>query len=181
MDSFESVVASILQRQGFWTMTSLKVELTKGEKRAIGRHSSPRWEIDVVAYRGADNQLWVVECKSFLDSSGVDHRDLDGGREIHEGRYKLFHDSTLRKVVLGRLKRQLAESGHCPKSTKVKLCLAAGKVHGSEDRLSEHFKRKGWLFLGPTYIREELVKLSETGYENSVEAVVSKVLMRGKS
>ena len=28
----------------------MKVELTKEEKRLIGRHSSPRWELDIVGY-----------------------------------------------------------------------------------------------------------------------------------
>ena len=65
MDAFETVVAAILQRQGYWTLTSVKVGLTKEEKREIGRHSSPRWELDVVAYRGRDNSIKVVECKSF--------------------------------------------------------------------------------------------------------------------
>ena len=71
MDAFESVIAGILQRQGFWTLTNFKVELTKAEKRKIGRPSSPRWELDVVAYSGRDNELRIVECKSFLDSPGV--------------------------------------------------------------------------------------------------------------
>ena len=48
MDAFENVIASILQRRGYWTMTSVKVELTKAEKRAIGRPSAPRWELDIV-------------------------------------------------------------------------------------------------------------------------------------
>ncbi len=34
MDSFESVAAAILQRQGYWTQASVNVELTKQEKRA---------------------------------------------------------------------------------------------------------------------------------------------------
>ena len=42
MDAFEAVISAILQRQGFWTITSFKVDLTKAEKREIGRHSSPR-------------------------------------------------------------------------------------------------------------------------------------------
>ncbi|MFH1923025.1 MAG: hypothetical protein ABIP48_24440, partial [Planctomycetota bacterium] len=61
MDAFESVIASILDRQGFWTRTEVKVELTKQEKRDIGRPSSPRWEIDVVAYQPGTNELRVVE------------------------------------------------------------------------------------------------------------------------
>ena len=78
MDAFEQVVASILQRKGYWTQTSVKVELTKEEKRAIGRPSSPRWELDVVGYRGSSNELLVVECKSYLDSYGVRASAFDG-------------------------------------------------------------------------------------------------------
>lgn len=37
MDAFEAVIAAVLQRQGFWTLTSAKVELTKEEKREIGK------------------------------------------------------------------------------------------------------------------------------------------------
>ncbi|MFN0156735.1 MAG: hypothetical protein ACKVRP_01530 [Bacteroidota bacterium] len=121
MDAFESVVAAILQRQGYWTLTSVKVELTKEEKREIGRHSSPRWELDVVAYRGSDNELRVVECKSFLDS---------------------------------------------------------GRIRGDESWLKSHFEKQDWLLFGPEYIRQELNKLRDSGYENSVAAVVTKLLLR---
>lgn len=48
MDAFESVVATILEREGFWVRTSFKVRLTKDDKHAINRPSSPRWEIDVL-------------------------------------------------------------------------------------------------------------------------------------
>ena len=67
MDAFEQVVSEILWTEGYWVRTSVKVSLTKEEKRQIGRPSSPRWELDVVAYRGRDNILRVVECKNYLD------------------------------------------------------------------------------------------------------------------
>src|SRR5262249_33558674 len=105
MDAFEAVVASILQRQGYWTLTSVKVELTKAEKRAVGRHSSPRWELDIVAYRGGYNELRVVECKSFLDSPGVECCAFDGTNADAARRYKLFCEPTLRRVVFRRLER----------------------------------------------------------------------------
>ena len=63
MDSFEAVVAAILNRQGYWTQTCVKVELTKSEKVEIGRHSSPRWELDVVAY---ENTVASVVAKLLL-------------------------------------------------------------------------------------------------------------------
>jgi len=53
---------------GFWVRTSVKVELTKKEQRLIGRHSSPRWELDIVGYSGRENLLRVVESKRFLHS-----------------------------------------------------------------------------------------------------------------
>jgi hypothetical protein len=95
MDAFEAVIAPILQRQGFWTLTSVKVELTKAEKRTIGRCSSPRWEIDVVAYSGRSNALGIVECKSFLDSPGLECGAFDGTNEYATKRYKLFFEPTL--------------------------------------------------------------------------------------
>lgn len=126
MDSFEQVVASILQRQGYWTQTSVKVELTKAQKVQIGRQSSPRWELDVVAYRGATNELLVVECKSFLDSRGVSTKVSADGNPDSEKRYKLFTEPTLRRVVLACLRRQYVARGFCAKRPMVKLGLAAG-------------------------------------------------------
>lgn len=178
MDAVEAVVAAILQRQGYWTLTSVKVELTKEEKRAIGRHSSPRWELDVVAYRGKDNEVRVVECKSFLDSPGVDCSAFDGSNKKAEKRYKLFCEDTLRKVVFRRLEQQLVSGGFCAKNPTIRLCLAAGRIRGDESWLQTHFKKKGWLLLGPECIRQELKKLRDVGYENSVAAVVTKLIMR---
>lgn len=58
MDSFESLVSSLLRREGYWTETGFKVELTKQDKHRIGRPSLPLWEIDVVAYKGKGNRKW---------------------------------------------------------------------------------------------------------------------------
>src|SRR4051812_12535218 len=90
MDSFEQVVGEILWREGYWVRTSVKVELSKEEKRAIDTPSSPRWELDVVAYRARDNHLKVVECKSYLDSPGVKFRGFDANNEREANRFKLF-------------------------------------------------------------------------------------------
>ena len=54
--------------------TSVGANLTKEEKVRIGRPSSPRWELDVVGYRGRDNVLQVIECKSYLDFAGCHSR-----------------------------------------------------------------------------------------------------------
>ena len=178
MDAFENVIASILQRQGFWTLASVKVELTKDEKRRIGRHSSPRWELDIVAYRGADHELRVVECKSFLDSPGVQCGAFDGTKPAAAGRYKLFCDRTLRRTVFRRLETQLVQAGFCAKKPTIKLCLAAGKIQGDETWLRTHFVREGWVLMGPEEIRDALQSLRDTGYEDSVATIVSKLLLR---
>ena len=80
MDAFEQLVSEILWMEGYWVHTSVKVELTPDEKGQIARPSSPRWELDIVAYRGRENLLKVVECKSLLDSPGVKLRAFDGSR-----------------------------------------------------------------------------------------------------
>ena len=128
VDAFEQVVSEILWREGFWVRTSFKVELTPDHKKAISRPSSPRWEIDVVGYHPADNVLRIVECKSFLDSLGVGAKWLDPANELAGGRYKLFSDANLRKVVLNRLTAQFIEAGMCLSKPKIKLCLACGKI-----------------------------------------------------
>jgi hypothetical protein len=177
MDAFESVVAMLLKRSGYWVDTCVKVELTKGEKRTIGRHSSPRWEIDVVAYRGSTNELLAVECKSFLDSNGVVFRK---GTFDPAKRYKLFVDHALRKVVLRRLVRQLQKTGACARSPKVSLCMAIGKIAPVSDDvgLRKHFRKYGWKLYDAKWIFDELQTASKCGYENDVAFVVSKLLLR---
>ncbi len=124
MDAFERLVAEVLWREGYWVRTSVKVELTKEEKRSIGRPSSPRWELDVVAYSARDNRLKIVECKSYLNSPGVTLAPFQNPKHRYAGRYKLFNDEHLRGVVFGRLRKQLSEKGICARNTKMQLCLA---------------------------------------------------------
>lgn len=182
MDSFETLVGSLLEKDGFWVRTSVKVELTAEEKRKIGRPSSPRWELDLVAYKAKTNELLVVECKSFLDSPGVRARGLDGTDANEAKRYKLFNDNVLRKAVLGRLVKQLVSSGSCAFSPSVKLCLAAGKVASEPDRrnIINLFERNGWGFLDDSWVKEKLLAVSNSGYENEVASVVAKILLREK-
>ena len=177
MNAFESLVALLLSRQGYWTHPTFKVELTKDEKRQIGRPSSPRWEIDVVAYKGSTNEVLAVECKSYLDSPGVLFRD---GMLQPPHRYKLFAESKLRQIVLGRLAKQLKGSGSCGPDLTVRLCLAAGRVARRSDRqgLEAHFRSNGWPLFDEAWIRGELEAASGAAYENDVAVVVAKLLLR---
>jgi hypothetical protein len=84
---------------GCWVRTSVKVELTKEEKREIDRHSSPRWELDIVGYNARENLLRIVECKSYLDSTGVRASAFDGSSPEYAKRYKLFNRAVLPTFV----------------------------------------------------------------------------------
>lgn len=180
MDAFESLVSMLLRHDGYWTIPSFKVKLTKEEKRAIGRHSSPRWELDLVAYKGSTNEVLAVECKSFLDSTGVTFRN---GKFEPENRYKLFNDEVLRSVVFKRLAKQLVETGATAASPKVTLCLAIGKTANRSDAegLKRHFCDKRWRLFDVEWLRERLRLASQGGYENDVAFVVSKILLRDKA
>ena len=78
MDAFEAVVSEILHREGYWVQSPYRVDLTKQEKIEIGKPSSPRWELDIVAYKANLNRILIVECKSYLDSYGVRFSGFDG-------------------------------------------------------------------------------------------------------
>jgi hypothetical protein len=168
--------------EGYWVRTSVKVELTKEEKREIGRHSAPRWELDIVAYSGRDNVLRVVECKSFLDSPGVRAAGFDGSSAREAERYKLFNDAKLRRVVFNRLRLQFAASGACGPNPEIQLCLACGKVYErGRVNLHAHFAAQGWDLWDEPWLREKLKHMAKLGYENQVSAVVAKLLLRGQS
>lgn len=136
MDAFETIIKTVLEAKGYWVRPGYKVELTKDEKRRIGRPSSPRWEIDVLAYKPAMNEIVVAECKSYLDSRGVRLADLV--EENSKSRYKLFSDQLLRKTVFCRLRKQLLSEGLCRPKPDIRLAPAAGKIpnHGEREKIS---------------------------------------------
>jgi len=178
MDAFESIIAALLHVEGYWTATTYKVELTKEDKEQIGRKSSPRWEIDVVAYSPASNELLAVECKSLLNSRGVLAAAVLG--ENQSPRYKLFREKTLRNVVLGRLTKQMVDRGLCRADPTVRLCLATGKIVSAEARQRLHsvFDANGWLLFDEFWIRERLQAAAKSRYENAIAPVVAKLLLR---
>jgi hypothetical protein len=179
MDAFEQLVAEILWMDGHWVRTSVKVELTKEEKRRIGRPSSPRWELDTVAYNGRDNLLRVVECKSYLDSLGVQAKGFDA-KSDNASRYKLFNNASLRDTVFRRLQLQFDEQGFCAPNPSVKLCLACGKIdERSREAIGQIFVGQGWELWDESWLRERLGRMAAKGYENQISSVVSKLLLRG--
>jgi hypothetical protein len=179
MDAFETVISTLLRREGYWTIPNFKVELTKKDKQQIGRPSSPRWEIDLIAYNGLTNEVLAVECKSYLDSLGVVFRH---GHFDTPKVYKLFVDDPLRKVVLHRLARQLERIKACRPKPKIQLCLAAGKIakRSNLPELKAHFAANKWQLFDPEWITDRLKEAGHSGYENDVTFVVTKLLERNR-
>jgi len=179
LDAFESLIAMLLRHQGYWTAPSFKVELTKEEKRQIGRPSSPRWELDLIAYKPSANEILAVECKSYLDSTGVIFRN---GKFEPESSYKLFSEKRIWPVVSKRLTQQLRDAGSCTGNLTATLCLAIGKMAKKTDRsgLISHFQNNGYLLFGPDWVIEQLLLASQRGYENDVAFIVSKLLLRNQ-
>jgi hypothetical protein len=179
MDAFEQVIAGLLFQEGYWVNQSFKVELTKEEKKEIGRPSSPRWEVDLLAYCGTSNELLVVECKSYLDSGGVTAAHITEGNKA-KSRYKLFVDKKLREVVFRRLAAQTHELGLTPAGLKPRLALAAGKIRNEKDMemLTKHFQDMGWKLFDPHWIVSHLLSSADESYFDSIPHVVSKLIKR---
>lgn len=181
MDAFEQLVGDALWSEGCWTQTEVKIELTKEEKRQIGRPSSPRWELDVVGYAPTTNTLRIIECKSYLDSSGVAARDLMAPDAPGATRYKLFTDTRLREVVLNRLALQFSAQNACQPNPRVTLGLACGRFKSEADRsaIRAYFAASGWELLDDEWLRSHLKRMARGSYENKTSAVVAKLLLRG--
>jgi hypothetical protein len=177
MHGFEALIAEILEDEGYWVRRSVKVKLTREEKHRIGRPSAPRWEIDIIAFRAPENRVLAVECKSFLDSTGVVLSDLQGGKFART--YKLFTEPVLREVVLTRLGIQLVEQQLCATAPRVTLALAAGKIKGGSSAVRQFCESQDWQLFDTDWIRTRLRRASQTGYTDSVAAMVAKLLLRG--
>lgn len=179
MDYFENIIKRLIEQEGYWVRQSVKVNLTKPEKVAIGKHSIPRIEIDIVGYKSRSNKLLIIEVKSFLDSPGVKYDELNQEYEIPDGRYKLFTCENYRNIVFRRLVSDLYESGMIAPSPEIQFGLAAGKINGKdESKLVEHFKERNWLLYKPSDIAKAISDLERIPYENDPYVIAAKILLR---
>jgi Holliday junction resolvase-like predicted endonuclease len=180
MNAFERVVSMLLEREGYWVKPNYKVHLTKEEKRTIGRHSSPRWEIDLIAYKAKNNTILAVECKSYLDSRGVIASGFIGENKNEKNRYKLFNEPILRDTVFNRMRIQLEDLGLVSKNPNIQLCLAVGKFANDDHRnkIMDHFENNSWMIFDDHWMQNRLENISKSSYENDVTSIVSKILLR---
>lgn len=179
MDAFEQLVGQLLEYEKYWVQYSVKVNLTILEKEKIGKKTTPRPEIDIAAFDIRNNIVYLLEVKSYLDSSGVKLENVIAQTEVQEGRYKILTSPKYQKVISERLLEDWLISGHINGNTKISFGLVAGKVQKKrEEDLKKHFNDKNWLFWGPTILKEKLEKLSTKGYENNAVTIAAKLLLR---
>jgi hypothetical protein len=184
MDAFEQIIGQLLEEEKYWIRHSVKIELSKKEKQDIGTPCTPRPEIDIVALDQSSNAIYLLEVKSFLDSSGVVFEQVTDNQDQQKGRYKLLTSDNYRKVISARLLEDWIKIGIITKDTKINFGLIAGKVHSDkknpnrETDLKNYFANKNWLFWGPTEIKDKIRKLAAKGYENNAVTIATKILTR---
>ncbi len=179
MDHFEAIIKTLLEHEGHWVRQSFKVNLTKQEKRDIGKPSMPRPEIDLLAYNASTGRITALEVKSYLDSPGVKYNELCKSQEVPEGRYKLFTCKNYRNVVFARLKKDLIDLNMASESTTIILGLAAGNVYQSNSKnIKNLFSNNDWVFWSPKDIKQKVYELASKGYENEPAIITAKILMR---
>lgn len=179
MDAFEEIAFKLLLEDNYWVRHSVKVNLTKEEKVNIHKPTTPRPEIDLVAYRPKENELLLIEVKSYLDSNGVRMDELLKEYAIQKGKYKLLTSANYREIISTRLKKDWMKSGLIDRNTRITYGLIAGKVFmNKEDKMQQYFNERNWFFWGPSEVRSRLEKLMNNRYENNQATVMSKILMR---
>lgn len=179
MDAFEQIIGQLLVEEKYWVRHSVKIDLTPEEKKRINKPSTPRPEIDIVAFDITTDTIFLLEVKSYIDSPGVVYEHVAISQDEQSGRYKLLTAKNYRKTLAKRLHEDWFKSGHIRKSTKVSFGLIAGKVYRKRELdLQNYFDQKGWMFWGPTEIKKRILSLAEKGYENNAVTIAAKILSR---
>jgi len=180
MNAFEEIVAGLLHQGGYWTIVGYKVNLSKEKKEQLGKPTMPRPEIDVLAYHVGQNRLLWVECKSYLDSTGVTFKSFDPNKDPSVGRFKVFTWDDYRLIVTDELVKQVVADGMTADNPEVQYCLVAGKVASETDRecIRLYFNELGWLFYDDKWLKEKLQKASTGSYEDDIAVIVAKLFCR---
>lgn len=177
MDAFEDIVKRYLEKEGYWVRQSVKIHISKEDKVAIGTPSMPTPEVDLVALNVKENELLLIEAKSFLDSYGVYYEAVSDVKDKGAERYKLFTNNTFRERVTKRLKEQFLSQGLINRETKINYALVAGHIHsGNEEPIAKYFSKRGWRLFTPNQIKEFIKGLASRGWENDLVTITTKLL-----
>ena len=177
MNAFENIVALFLEESGYWVGQSVKVYISREDKRNIGLPSMPRPEIDLVALNVKENILLLLEVKSFLDSYGVKFSSFSDENEKEKKRYRLLTDKVYQRIVTEALVRDYAKNGLITESVSIRYALAAGKIYSKdEDKIKDHFEKHGWILISPDEIKEKIRGLANKGWEDNVIIMTTKLL-----
>lgn len=181
MDNFEALIRLLLERENHWTRQSQKVELSNEVKRSLGKPSMPRVEIDVIAFNPGRDEILAVEVKSYMDSLGVQAKQLIAEYDQPTGLYKVFTCKSYRSHIEEALLADFQKFGLATSRTKVKWGLAAGKIKkGDAPRIVQHFKANNWELWTPDRIASMARALANIGYENDPFVILSKLLVRNQ-
>ena len=181
MNAFEDIVRLYLEEKGYWVRQSVKVNISKEDKIKLKKPSMPRPEIDIVALNAKENELLLIEVKSFLDSYGVHYEGVSGKDRRDAERYKLFTDSLLRETITKSLFKEYLKQGLINKETNINYALAAGKIHSKwdEEKIDEYFSQNGWKLFSPNNIKDKIRELAEKGWEDNPITITAKLILRG--
>lgn len=181
MNHFKELCKYLLERENYGVRTNVKVNITKKEKASFGKPTSPRPEIDIVAYRATENALLILKVKSFLNSSGVHIEQVRQKDPKYDG-YNILTGMKYQKVVSQRLIYGFIRDGLIKPNPKVQFGLIAGKI--SKNQFNEFYelaKERDWFFWGPKELKERVIALQGLAYEDNPFVVTSKVLRELKN
>ena len=177
--SIENIIATIFEKEGKWVRQNVKINLSKEEKAQTGKHTIPRPDLDIVTYHPGKNEIEIWEVKSYLDSIGVQYKNVSKETDNTEGRYKILTSKKYRDIVIKRLLEDWTKEGIILKNPNIKIGLAAGKIKKSDEgKIKDYFDKKGWLLRNPSYISSALKALKDEPYENDPYIIAAKLIYR---
>lgn len=178
MDYFEQIAARYLEAQGYWIRRGERIDLSKKDKRDLGKPSLPRPEVDLVGYKARDDVLVLFEVKSYLDSPGVKYDALAASTN-GEGRLKLLTDRKYQTMLAERLKSDYVMKRLVHEATKVVFGLVAGNVpRGDRQRVKALAAERGWVYVSPEEIAAWVRSRAAEPYENDPVTLAAKLVLR---
>lgn len=177
MDAFESIVATYLDSKGYWVKQSVKVNISKDDKKELGLQTMPTPEIDLVAYNPVENELILIEVKSYFDSEGVTIAGLNDPKSKKTKRYRLLNDEKYQRIIREQLQKIFIDKKFINHSTKIKYALAAGNVRTRDyDKIKAYLAGREYVFYEPMEIAKAIKSLKNSVYINDSVTITVKLL-----